>query len=1322
MTGRYRIGVRRRAGIGASLSLAAAASLWVAGAASAYTVLPLTSAAVRNVTEVAGIDGTGAVVGNAEFTGKPTLCSEPFIWRAGDFQRLADSACEHEEKDSAVGLLGIDEADEIFGERLTGGEGGDATYVWDTPLSTPEKLPDQPSSVAECGPPGDIEALHAISRDGDATGRWAEVSSGCMETGNGAFLLKHGAANAEGAVGDIDGSECERAPKETLDTGVSINDSDEIVVYAPCRDLSKIFCDRWASGTLTPLPAGACQLPGQPRGTMPINDSGVILSRTETDTGGVLSSVAEYVTRAGTVSTLTPLAGDNEAIPFSVNDSGDVVGTSWVKGDPAEEHATLWRAATPPATGTPPPPVDLNSLISPEAGITLHQAYEIASNGDILANATVNKTGTNEYVELVGGEGLSIAAGAPVDEPAATSVQQSFTVSLAESKTEPVSVQYETVDGTARSAAHEYTPTHGTLTFAPGETEKEIQVEVDDGSGVAETPDIGYQVVLKDPTGTTIETESASGVIVVPSISGHVTKPNGERDFSHTIELKGISSSGHALIRTVLTDEAGLYELYADPGSYEVMVEDGEGSTQIYEPSACPGAVADDACLEVSLAPGDNLTVDFKELDFVVDSASDAGVSKRAKELGFCDVSPSAEKEECTLRAALEVSESDPSDHSIGFDIPGAGVPVIEAGSVLADRTASIYGDTQPGGSVDIRPVSGKTAGVGLSVEGNGLTVQGLNMEGFAVDMVLGEFPRAEGPGALPLPSSANLELEQPLSAPIESPSAGGFSDDRIEGDVFGKVYGNIALAGERAATPEEVDEGSTPHIDVGGVGLLALNPLRARIGGSAPHAGDVFHSSLFAIRADALVLEDATMDHETGAYLEGGQLNTIGAASGEGGNQIGHLKLDGEASDVVQGNRITTGLEILGGKHTTVGGVSRDAGSQPGNELEDVGDNGQGLTVTQSAGDVIQGNLISTKSVGLRVKESSHLTVGGAGGAANEFLGRDSSEATGVRFENTFNSSPGAASSDDVIADNRMSGMPRGVAIDGSNTDERADEEIKQITIEGNEMQVTGPGIVFGSEYLFNTIASAKMQAGPNSLQPYPVLIAASETAHRTKVALKLDAPPGTYTVELYSQPKCAKDDLTPGEGFKALGVQTVKVGTFEREYGLTFGAAAGAVAMTATSAAGSTSEISPCLTIGHRAASFAHEGVIITEGVSPVRSPPASSSRVTRAGEARAHARVVQRPAATLALACPPNTIDYCRGTAVLTLDGRNGSKIGRASFDLAPGQLATLSVPLSSRAALLLARHRRLETQLTIDARDGRRRSGSRRTHRAIRLQLL
>ena len=52
-----------------------------------------------------------------------------------------------------------------------------------------------------------------------------------------------------------------------------------------------------------------------------------------------------------------------------------------------------------------------------------------------------------------------------------------FTVTLSEAKGLPVTVDFDTVDGSAKSSS-DYTMTSGTLSFAPGETSKTIFVPV----------------------------------------------------------------------------------------------------------------------------------------------------------------------------------------------------------------------------------------------------------------------------------------------------------------------------------------------------------------------------------------------------------------------------------------------------------------------------------------------------------------------------------------------------------------------------------------------------------------------------------------------------------------------------------------------------------------------------------------------------------------------------------------------------------------------------------------------------------------------------
>ncbi|MGB0172072.1 MAG: Calx-beta domain-containing protein, partial [Flavobacteriales bacterium] len=74
----------------------------------------------------------------------------------------------------------------------------------------------------------------------------------------------------------------------------------------------------------------------------------------------------------------------------------------------------------------------------------------------------------------------------------------SFDVRIDEAKTEEVRVQYATVDGSA-TAGEDYIATSGTLTFAPGETKKSIEVEIIVDEWLE--PDENFIVALSAPEG-----------------------------------------------------------------------------------------------------------------------------------------------------------------------------------------------------------------------------------------------------------------------------------------------------------------------------------------------------------------------------------------------------------------------------------------------------------------------------------------------------------------------------------------------------------------------------------------------------------------------------------------------------------------------------------------------------------------------------------------------------------------------------------------------------------------------------------------------------
>lgn len=90
-------------------------------------------------------------------------------------------------------------------------------------------------------------------------------------------------------------------------------------------------------------------------------------------------------------------------------------------------------------------------------------------------------------------------------------VGQPFTVTLSQPLAQTVTVDYATMDGTA-TAGQDYVAQNGTLTFAPGVTTQEINIQVLDDS-VVESQE-AFTVVLSNPTGgAMIGTGTGTGTI-----------------------------------------------------------------------------------------------------------------------------------------------------------------------------------------------------------------------------------------------------------------------------------------------------------------------------------------------------------------------------------------------------------------------------------------------------------------------------------------------------------------------------------------------------------------------------------------------------------------------------------------------------------------------------------------------------------------------------------------------------------------------------------------------------------------------------------------
>lgn len=87
-----------------------------------------------------------------------------------------------------------------------------------------------------------------------------------------------------------------------------------------------------------------------------------------------------------------------------------------------------------------------------------------------------------------------------------------FKATLSQAATTNVLVSYATLDGTAVAGPDYIAKTDGNLTFAPGETEKDIVIQIK-GDDVSE-PDEQFSVLLLNPVNATLSRDRAKGTIL----------------------------------------------------------------------------------------------------------------------------------------------------------------------------------------------------------------------------------------------------------------------------------------------------------------------------------------------------------------------------------------------------------------------------------------------------------------------------------------------------------------------------------------------------------------------------------------------------------------------------------------------------------------------------------------------------------------------------------------------------------------------------------------------------------------------------------------
>ncbi len=508
-----------------------------------------------------------------------------------------------------------------------------------------------------------------------------------------------------------------------------------------------------------------------------------------------------------------------------------------------------------------------------------------------------------------------------------------------------------------------------------------------------------------------------------------------------------------------------------------------------------------------------------------------------------------------SLRQAILDANATAGADTIAFNIPGSGVHTITPLSALPaltdDAGVTIDGYTQPGSSPNTLSV-GDNAVLAIELDGTQLP------------------PYAHG---LTLQSSSNLVRGIVINGFGMLGSGGGgiFVQTGSNNVVAGCFLGTNAKGS--AAKPNEIGVDIAPPDP-------SLSLVGTRIGGAAATERNVISGNLSA----GIVIAEAFGTLVAGNYVGtdssgglalgngGGGIVTnisagtlIGGTSAGSGNvisgNVGYGLFVFGAQVAIQGNRIGTnaagslalpntgsGIECFFGDNMLVGGTLSGAGNL-------ISGNGVGgVRIFRPSGAQLAGNLIGTDVTG------------------RQPLGNGQG---GVMIRSPSNPDPaGASVTANVIAFNGAGGVMIGNDLSDLSTGNR---------ITGNSIHDNGGlGIDLGSDGV-TANDPGDADAGPNNLQNYPILSAASSNGVSTAVRGSLNSSPATsFMIEFFASPVC--DGSGNGEGQTFLGgtvVTTDGSGNAVIDATLPAPSVGQIVTATATDATGNTSEFSPCVVV---------------------------------------------------------------------------------------------------------------------------------------------
>ncbi len=301
-----------------------------------------------------------------------------------------------------------------------------------------------------------------------------------------------------------------------------------------------------------------------------------------------------------------------------------------------------------------------------------------------------------------------------------------FTVSLSAPSGAPVTVNYSTADGSATAASGAYTPTNGTLTFNPGQTQQTITVPVP-ATSLFETGNTFF-VNLTDPTGASLGqaqgTATINSTIGAPLLSvSNVVVPPGATSATFVVTLSTASGT-ITQVNYQTADQTAVAGVEYVATSGTLAFAPGQTQETVTVPilnTTAHGVVTFalelSAAINASIVKAEGIATLGLFNPFAVTSTADAGAG--------------------SLRQAILQADAGTGPSTITFDFPGTGPFVIDVLSPLPTltRPITIDGTSQPGyNGAPLVVLEGGAAGAsvsGLTVAGGDSTIKGLAIDDF---------------------------------------------------------------------------------------------------------------------------------------------------------------------------------------------------------------------------------------------------------------------------------------------------------------------------------------------------------------------------------------------------------------------------------------------------------------------------------------------------------------------------------------------------------------------------------------------------------------